>query len=214
MKFAEWLKSKVSKKEDEPTYTPSQTVGAGQLFHIDARQTIAEAREKLVKEEYERDCPECGGSGEVDGDDCPECGGAGVVDDGDWSGSGGAKKKSSKSKEDEKKFEVGDELVLIDDKKSTKMPDDAYEFLLAYKTFTVRAINDKGKINLGCRISKNENGKGVEKIYMFSTSRFELKDKDKKKAASAEAPIAPVIPPVIPTEPVAGEGNMGGGRQQ
>lgn len=96
------------------------------------------------------------------------------------------KKKKGKDGEgeeekEEKKFEVGDVLVLIDTKKSNKLPPDAYDFLMTFKTFTVRKVNDKGKIDLGCHISKNEPGVdgkpiGVEKIYMFSTNRFELKD--------------------------------------
>ena len=96
------------------------------------------------------------------------------------------KKKKGKDGEDEeekdqKKFEVGDVVVLTDTKKSNKLPPDAYDFLMTFKTFTVRKVNDKGKIDLGCHISKNEPGVdgkpiGVEKIYMFSTNRFELKD--------------------------------------
>jgi hypothetical protein len=90
-------------------------------------------------------------------------------------------KKKGKKGEDEKEekvmktFNVGDVITLVDTKKSTKIPPDAWDFLMVFKEFTVRKINDKGKIDLGCHISKNTPEGGVEKIYMFSPNRFELK---------------------------------------
>lgn len=150
---------------------------------------------KKINEEKEMDCPACDGQGVIDGEDCEECGGLGVIDDDEadaWYGEPKTAKpaapKKDKDDKEEKKFEVGDVLVLVDNKPSSKMPADAFDFLQTYKTFKVLSINDKGKINLGCRISKNEAGKGVEKIYMFSTSRFEKEtDYNAKKEKEAEA---------------------------
>lgn len=110
------------------------------------------------------------------------------------------KKKKGDGDEDEEKqqkvFNVGDELRLVDTKKSTKVPQDAYDFLMHFsntgdRTFKVRKVNDKGKIDLGCRISKNTPEGGVEKIYMFSTNRFELvKAAEPKPFAAAPGPEA------------------------
>jgi hypothetical protein len=92
------------------------------------------------------------------------------------------KRKASEGKKQEKIFQVGDVLVLINNKPSSKMPADAWDFLNTYKTFTVQSVNDHGKINLGCRISKNEDGKGVEKIFNFGTDRFDYADPSKRVA--------------------------------
>lgn len=89
-------------------------------------------------------------------------------------------KEKSSGKKQEKVFQVGDVLVLINNKPSSKMPADAWDFLNTYKTFTVQSVTDHGKINLGCRISKNEDGKGVEKIFNFGTDRFDYADPTKR----------------------------------
>jgi len=140
-------------------------------------------KDNKINETFQR-CDYCNGSGN-DPDDvdinCPMCSGTGGVDNdynnGNWyddtTNINKPMKKDTSDKK-EKNFNVGDVLILTNDKVSSKMPQDAYDFLKTYKTFTVKSINDKGKLNLGCRISKNENGKGVEKIYMFSTDRFDL----------------------------------------
>jgi hypothetical protein len=73
-------------------------------------------------------------------------------------------------------FKVGDVLVLANDKKSGRMPEDAYDFLTTFKTYTVQKVNPNGKIDIGCKICKNEPEGGVEKIYMFSPKRFKLKN--------------------------------------
>lgn len=77
------------------------------------------------------------------------------------------------------KFEVGDVLVMTDTKQSKKIPEDAWEYLLTYKTYTVLKVSETGKLDLGCHISRNTPEGGVEKIYMYSPKRFSLKD-DKK----------------------------------
>lgn len=103
-----------------------------------------------------------------------------VMDWGDDEEKPAPKKKvgpDGKPEKEVKTFNVGDVITLKDTKKSTKIPADAWDFLMTYKTFTVKKVNDKGKIDLGCNISKNEpDGTGVEKKYMFSPNRFELKD--------------------------------------
>ncbi len=73
-------------------------------------------------------------------------------------------------------FKEGDTLILIDNKKSSKIPNDAWDFLMTYKLFKVERVSDSGKLDLGCHISKNTPEGGVEKIYMFSPKRFALKD--------------------------------------
>ena len=83
-----------------------------------------------------------------------------------------------KPEKEVKKFEVGDVLVLIDTKKSNKLPQDAYEFLTTYKKFTVKKVTEKGNLDLGCIISKNTEG-GKEVTYIFKPNRFELESKVK-----------------------------------
>lgn len=103
----------------------------------------------------------------------------------DWRDEPQVKKPSKKDKEkpekEVKKFNVGDVLILVDNKKSNKLPADAYDFLITFKTFTVIKVSESGKLDLGCHVSKNEPTGGVEKIYMFSPNRFELKDATLKK---------------------------------
>jgi len=108
-------------------------------------------------------------------------------------------KGKGKEEKSQKVFNVGDVLVLVDNKKSSKLPIDAYDFLMTYKTFTVKKVNEKGKIDLGCRISKNTPEGGVEKIYMFSTNRFELASGEKAQTA---ADVPPTIEPLGETPPV------------
>jgi len=139
---------------------------------------------KPINEQAKRECPVCNGEGYCDGDTCDECNGEGYINNDENWYEDQPKRREKKGKKDEKevkKFEVGDVLVITDKKKSSKMPEDAYDFLMTYKTFTVNDVSDSGKLNLGCRISKNENGKGVEKIYLFSPNRFELKEPRKEE---------------------------------
>jgi len=161
MKFKDWFKKNVEEK---------------QLPKIET------LKNKKINESFV-ECGTCEGSGiDPNNEDrnCPDCNGDGGYDDGNegWYNNDDEQYQRQQRKEKKpkvgKNFKVGDVLVLTDDKKSSKMPQDAYDFLMTYKTFTVKSINDKGKINIGCRISKNENGIGVEKIYMFSTDRFDL----------------------------------------
>jgi hypothetical protein len=86
------------------------------------------------------------------------------------------KGKPGKEEKSHKEFYPGDILVLVDNKPSRKVPQDAWDFLMTYKEFKVRKINDKGQLDLGCLISKNTPEGGVEKRYMFSPNRFELKN--------------------------------------
>lgn len=155
---------------------------------------------KKINEQYGRDCDYCGGSGQdpdYSNRYCPECNGQGIVYDdeggggGDWYRDEGGRREPKKEKI-QKVFKIGDVLKLVDKKQSSKMPPDAYDFLMTYDTFTVKSINEKGKINLGCRISKNENGKGVEKIYMFSTDRFELVEPKIDTTAKITPPVQPL----------------------
>ena len=76
-----------------------------------------------------------------------------------------------KPKKEKKKFDVGDILMCLNNKQG-KLPYDAYDFLLTYKKFTVKSVSEKGNLDLGCKITKNDTG--VEKIYLFSPNRFEL----------------------------------------
>lgn len=112
------------------------------------------------------------------------------------------KKKGAKEGEEEKPlktFNVGDVIVLVDNKKSTKIPEDAWDFLMTFKTFTVRKINEKGKIDLGCNISKNTPEGGVEKTFMFNPNRFELK---------TPAPVSEINPETYETDEQAPEANF------
>jgi len=74
--------------------------------------------------------------------------------------------------EDDEKFKIGDVVVakIIDDK---KLPNEAVEFLKTYKEYVVYEVKENGKLNLGCKICHNEDGK--EKDFLFSPKRFELK---------------------------------------
>lgn len=102
------------------------------------------------------------------------------------------KKEKEKPEKEIKKFNVGDELVLVDNKKSNKLPEDAYDFLITFKTFKVLKVSETGKLDLGCHISKNTPEGGVEKIYMFSPNRFELKNSIiKKEKDTTEEDISP-----------------------
>jgi hypothetical protein len=73
-------------------------------------------------------------------------------------------------------FKEGDDLILIDNKRSSKIPEDAWDFLMTYKVFKVERVSDTGKLDLGCHISKNTPEGGVEKTYLFSAKRFALKN--------------------------------------
>ena len=100
------------------------------------------------------------------------------------------KKKEGEGKPEKevKKFEVGDVLVLADTKKSAKLPQDAYEFLTTYKKFTVLKVTENGKLDLGCKISKNTPEGGKEVAFIFGPNRFELESKVK----SGEGNIKPI----------------------
>lgn len=204
MKFKDWFVKNMEDKKSPVIETLDTLDHSKTHDNVKKARQIIETLDKKLNENWIT-CDHCGGSGE-DPDDanknCPECSGEGEIDDGhggDWYDDDEqaykprvAAPKDKKPKE-EKKFNAGDDLILVNDKQSSKMPQDAYDFLMTFKTFTVLSINDKGKINLGCRISKNENGVGVEKIYMFSTDRFELKNPPAKTeiaAVSTDEPVA------------------------
>lgn len=90
--------------------------------------------------------------------------------------------EAAQPKKEIKHFEVGDVILLVNTKK-LGLPMDAYDFLMTFKKFTVIKVNDKGKLDIGCYISKNElDGTGVKKVYMFVPSRFELEDKELAKS--------------------------------
>jgi hypothetical protein len=108
-------------------------------------------------------------------------------------------KKKKKGEEEEKPlktFNVGDVITLSDNKKSSKIPEDAWDFLITFKTFTVKKVNDKGRIDLGCNISKNTPEGGVEKTFMFNPNRFELK---------TPAPVSEIKPEEYETDEQAPE---------
>lgn len=77
-------------------------------------------------------------------------------------------------------FSVGDVLILSNTKKSSKIPDDAWDFLMTFKTFTVVNVKENGKLDLGCIVSKNAPEGGKEVTFLFSPSRFSLKEPSKE----------------------------------
>jgi hypothetical protein len=83
-------------------------------------------------------------------------------------------------KTEDTQFKEGDIIILFDNKKSTKIPDDAWDFLTTYKEFKVIKVSETGKLDLGCHISKNTPEGGIEKIYLFSPKRFALKNASDK----------------------------------
>ena len=114
--------------------------------------------------------------------------------------------KPEKEEKSQKRFEVGDVLVLTElpKKGGGKLPDDAYEFLNTYNKFTVIKVSEKGKIDIGCRISKNmPGGIGVEKFFIFNTTRFELADKELAAKRAEESKASGGIKPL--PEPEEGE---------
>lgn len=72
----------------------------------------------------------------------------------------------------ESKFKVGDIIVVIDSKQG-KLPWEAFDFLNAYKEYTVEEVKENGKLNLGCKVCHNEDGK--EKDFLFNPKRFDFK---------------------------------------
>jgi len=93
-----------------------------------------------------------------------------------------------KKEKEVKQFNVGDVLKLVDTKRSAKLPADAYEFLMTYKKFTVLKVTPTGKLDLGCRISKNTPEGGVEKFFIFGPNRFELLEPAKSDIKPLEDP--------------------------
>lgn len=79
-----------------------------------------------------------------------------------------------KKKDDDKSesFSVGD--ILIANNIEGKIPDEVKDFLKTYSEYKVLDIKENGKLNLGCRVCHNEDGK--EKDFLFSPKRFRLKD--------------------------------------
>lgn len=75
------------------------------------------------------------------------------------------------------KIEVGDKVVLKDDKKG-KLPDEIYKFLKSRDIFDVIRINDKGKLDIGCyqRYIRETDGKKIKKVFYFSSRRFQKLD--------------------------------------
>lgn len=79
-------------------------------------------------------------------------------------------KRSKKEKPREKKiFNIGDTIVCIETKQG-KLPQDAYEYLLTYKYFTVLDVNDKLNIDIGHITVDTHNP------FFFGPNRFELKE--------------------------------------
>lgn len=129
-----------------------------------------EKEEQIFNQQYQTNNEALWGGGYRDDDDDEGGGGGGRYQPGK-----GRKKPGEKEEPPHKEFFTGDVLVLVDDKPSRKVPQDAWDFLMTFKEYTVRKVNEKGKIDIGCRISKNTPEGGVEKIYMFSPNRFDLK---------------------------------------
>jgi len=90
-------------------------------------------------------------------------------------------------------FKSGDILVLSDTKKSNKIPDDAWDFLMTFKEYKVIKVSDTGKLDLGCHISKNTPEGGVEKIYLFSPKRFSLKNASDSPIKSDDIDLTDII---------------------
>ena len=82
------------------------------------------------------------------------------------------REKKPKEKPPRKVFNVGDIIILIK-KEQKKLPNDAYEFLLTYSKFEVKAVNENGNLYLGF----DRNGEE----FWFAPNRFELKPLDKPK---------------------------------
>jgi len=73
-------------------------------------------------------------------------------------------------KDKEKKvFKVGDEIKCINNKQSKSLPQDAYEYILTFKKFTVIEVNDHLNIDIGHKLANGN-------VYYFSPNRFELID--------------------------------------
>jgi alanyl-tRNA synthetase len=78
-------------------------------------------------------------------------------------------RKIEEEKKKRKTFQEGDVVVVVKPGQG-KLPLEAWEFLRTYKRFKVLSLNENGKINLGCHVTRD----GVSKLYFFSTKRFEL----------------------------------------
>lgn len=107
------------------------------------------------------------------------------------------KKKKPEKEKEIKRFNVGDVLELADDKKPKKIPEDAWDFLMTFKTFTVLQVKENGKIDVGCKISKNEPDRGVEKDFFFNPNRFKLLKAAEVEPSKAE-PQASIEEPIDP----------------
>jgi hypothetical protein len=80
------------------------------------------------------------------------------------------KKANKKSKPKEKKvFKVGDTIICVESEKG-KLPQDAYDYILTYKYFVVKDVNDKLNIDIGHITADTHNP------FYFGPNRFELKD--------------------------------------
>lgn len=120
-----------------------------------------------------------------------------ILDDHGWdmdsavaSMKGGKKKKSK----DKKIFKVGDIVKCIDNHAGKNMPPDSIDFLLTYKKFKVKDVNDKLNIDIGHRLAENGNP------YYFSPNRFELIDgvaPVKKAEPEKKAEPKPDAKPVV-----------------
>lgn len=102
------------------------------------------------------------------------------------------KKNADKSEEPIRIFSVGD--ILVANNKDGKIPEEALDFLNTYSEYEVLEVKENGKLNLGCRVCHNEDGK--EKDFLFSPKRFRLKGeensqstKPKKKDDSYRKPL-------------------------
>jgi hypothetical protein len=133
----------------------------------------------------------------MDSDECHE-----ILDDHDWDlasavsslKGGGVKKKKEK---DKKIFKIGDWIKCIDTKPSKNMEPECAEFLVTYKKFRVKDVNEKLNIYLGFNLSSNGNP------YYFSPNRFELLEGNAPvmKASDLNKPVEELTPSE-PSDPI------------
>lgn len=129
------------------------------------------------------------------------------LDDNDWDmdSAVNAKMKGKKKKSKDKKiFKVGDIVKCIDNHAGKNMPPDVIDFLLTYKKFKVRDVNDKLNIDIGHKLAENGNP------YYYSPNRFELIDGIAPvKKAEPEKKNEPA-PPEMPIPAKAGKAGKAG----
>lgn len=134
-----------------------------------------------------------------------------ILDEYDWDldNAISAKMKGKKKKSKDKKiFKVGDIVKCIDNHAGKNMPPDVIDFLLTYKKFKVRDVNDKLNIDIGHKLAENGNP------YYYSPNRFELLDgiaPVKKAEPEPEKKVEPA-PPEMPFPKAGKAGKAGVGK--